>query len=128
MQHLHAHHVFHRDIKPENVLVCDDGQPKLADFGWSVLSAHGRQKTLCGTVDYLAPEMIMGDGYDHRADIWSIGVLCYELLFGNPPFVTDTFLRTSKLIKNADFSFPHSPTITQTAKDFINKAISILPS
>lgn len=87
---------------------------------------HGRQKTLCGTVDYLAPETIRGNGYDHRVDIWSIGVLCYELLFGNPPFVSDTFLRTSQRIKIADFTFPDSPIVSEKAKNFINAVNSHL--
>lgn len=61
------------------------GEIKLADFGWSV-SDGLKRKTFCGTVDYLAPEVVNGNAYDRKADNWAIGVLCYELLVGKPPF------------------------------------------
>jgi serine/threonine protein kinase len=60
----HSHHVIHRDIKPENLLLDHRGNIKIADFGWSVHAPSGRRKTLCGTLDYLPPEMIEGKEYD----------------------------------------------------------------
>jgi len=99
LSHLHSHGVIHRDIKPENILVGKDGEAKLADFGWSIISKYSRCKTLCGTLDYLAPEMLKGIKYDHRVDIWGLGVLTYELLVGSPPFMSDSFRYTSEKIK-----------------------------
>ena len=75
---------MHRDIKPENILN-SFGVLKISDFGWSIYSETKRQ-TFCGTLDYISPEMIAGKYYDFRIDIWSIGVLAFEFLTGNPPF------------------------------------------
>ncbi len=76
--------ILHRDIKPENILI-NNGRCKIADFGWSNVDDEFRN-TFCGTPDYLAPEMINGTGHNEKLDIWTLGVLMYELLHGNPPF------------------------------------------
>lgn len=76
--------IIHRDIKPENVLI-DNGILKIADFGWSNYQDDIRN-TFCGTPDYLAPEMIIGNGHDESLDVWGLGVLMFELLHGKPPF------------------------------------------
>lgn len=80
--------IIHRDIKPENVLIDSDGRAKLADFGWSNFYEENKQReTYCGTPEYLAPEMVTKSGHNESIDIWSIGVLMFELLAGRPPFV-----------------------------------------
>lgn len=76
--------ILHRDIKPENILL-NNGRCKIADFGWSNIDDDFRN-TFCGTPDYLAPEMINGTGHNEKLDIWTLGVLMYELLHGVPPF------------------------------------------
>jgi serine/threonine protein kinase len=95
LQYCHARGVIHRDIKPENLLLAGghaegDGRAhiKLADFGWAVHdpSEHVRRTTLCGTPDYLAPELLEGTPYGSAVDAWSVGVLAYELLVGRTPF------------------------------------------
>lgn len=126
VQHLHSLNVLHRDIKPENILLGDDGEVKLADFGWSVVCSKGRRNTICGTLDYLAPEMLSGGGYDHRVDIWSLGVLCYELLFGKPPFEHQNLSQASNLVKTTNFSFPEKPSVCQEAQDLIRKVSFLL--
>jgi serine/threonine protein kinase len=81
---IHQRHVIHRDIKPENLLLNAKGELKLADFGGSVHAPppfHHR-KTICGTPEYLAPEVVCGRPYTSSVDIWALGVLCYELLAG----------------------------------------------
>ena len=85
---MHRCHVIHRDIKPENVLLGASGQAKLADFGWAVHAPppHHRRTTMCGTPEYLAPEMIADRPYDKSVDVWALGVLAYELLTGRYPF------------------------------------------
>jgi len=82
----HSKHVIHRDIKPENLLIGYKGELKIADFGWSVHAPSSRRTTLCGTLDYLPPEMIENKDHDHTVDIWALGVLAYEFLCGHPPF------------------------------------------
>lgn len=86
LQYCHAKHVIHRDIKPENLLLGLNGELKIADFGWSVHAPHSRRRTLCGTLDYLPPEMVEGREHDEHVDSWSLGVLTYEFLTGGPPF------------------------------------------
>jgi serine/threonine protein kinase len=82
----HSKHIIHRDIKPENLLLGYRGEVKIADFGWSVHAPSSRRNTLCGTLDYLPPEMIENKEHDHSVDIWALGVLTYEFLVGSPPF------------------------------------------
>lgn len=77
------HNVIHRDLKPENLLMSTDGTIKLADFGWATYRAG---ESVVGSVHYNAPEMLRYKRYDYRSDIWSLGVLVYELLCGEQPF------------------------------------------
>ena len=74
---VHENKVIHRDIKPENLLLDAEDNLKIADFGWSTIAKHKR-KTFCGTLDYLAPEMLSDGVYDNRVDVWALGVLCYQ--------------------------------------------------
>ena len=119
LQLVHAHHVMHRDIKPENLLLDADDNLKIADFGWSTIS-KSKRNTFCGTLDYLAPEMLQEGVYDHRIDIWALGVLMYECLFGAPPFeVPDSVEATHECIKERAVSFPDEPSISDDAKALI---------
>ncbi|KAJ1354644.1 hypothetical protein KIN20_011638 [Parelaphostrongylus tenuis] len=86
LSYCHVRRVIHRDIKPENILLDRKGNAKIADFGWAVVSADSRRETLCGTLDYLPPEMISGKTHDHTVDNWAIGILLHEMLVGRPPF------------------------------------------
>lgn len=76
--YLHGRNVIHRDIKPENLLLGHDDQLKIADFGWSVHEPNSLRTTLCGTMDYLSPEMVHGKPHTKAVDLWSLGVLTYE--------------------------------------------------
>ncbi|KAH7725659.1 aurora kinase A [Aphelenchoides avenae] len=105
LNYCHSKNVIHRDIKPENILISDDGTLKIADFGWSV-HASSRRHTMCGTLDYLPPEMVKGQKHDEKVDYWSVGVLCYEFLVGKPPFETKSTQETYQRIMNVEFAFP----------------------
>ncbi|XP_048334745.1 serine/threonine-protein kinase Aurora-3 isoform X2 [Ziziphus jujuba] len=89
LAYCHEKDVIHRDIKPENLLLDHEGRLKIADFGWSVQS-RSKRHTMCGTLDYLAPEMVENKAHDYAVDNWTLGVLCYEFLFGAPPFEAET--------------------------------------
>ena len=91
--HAHAQGIVHRDIKPENVLVTTDGVVKVADFGLARAFADGRATqagAVTGTVQYLAPEQIRGEPADPRSDLYSLGIVTYELLTGKLPFTGET--------------------------------------
>lgn len=110
LDYCHSKNVLHRDIKPENLLVGAGGEIKIADFGWSVHAPTSRRKTLCGTLDYLAPEMVEGKEHDKYIDNWSLGILLYEFLVGEPPFEAETHSLTYKRIQRIDLHFPrHVP-------------------
>ena len=81
---MHSKHgIIHRDIKPENILIDSLGSIKLADFGWSNYHEKDQVRySYCGTPDYVAPEMIGGQGYNTSIDYWHVGVLIFELLSG----------------------------------------------
>ena len=86
LSYLHSKHVIHRDIKPENLLLGINGELKIGDFGWSVHAPSNRRTTLCGTLDYLPPEMVEGREHNEKVDYWALGVLTYEFIVGSPPF------------------------------------------
>jgi len=89
--YLHASFVIHRDIKPENCLLDGAGEVKLADFGGAVHAPppYDVRTTMCGTPEYLAPEVLSNAGYGAAVDAWALGVLCFELLNGRTPFAID---------------------------------------
>lgn len=122
LKYLHRKHVIHRDIKPENILVGIHDEIKISDFGWSVHAPNRRRATLCGTLDYLPPEMIKSgskdNSYDEKVDLWSLGVLTYEFLVGEAPF-EDTPVMTQRRIARADMSIP--AFVSPEARDLIKK-------
>jgi len=117
----HSRDVLHRDIKPENILVGEDGKLRIGDFGWSVHAPSSKRETVCGTLDYLPPEMVEGSAHDKTADIWSIGILLYEFLVGKPPFETVSYNSTYEKIIRCDYAFP--PWMSDGAKDLIIKLL-----
>jgi serine/threonine-protein kinase len=96
LEHAHRHGIVHRDVKPENVLVTPEGVVKVADFGLAHALAESRVTqapgTVTGTVQYLSPEQIHGEPADPRTDLYSLGIVAYELLTGRPPFSGETSL------------------------------------
>lgn len=121
LAYCHKKHIIHRDIKPENLLVGFKGEIKIADFGWSVHAPSSRRNTLCGTLDYLPPEMVEGREHDEQVDVWSLGVLLYEFLVGNPPFEAEGHNATYRRIQRVDLRFPKG--LSEDSMDLIRKLL-----
>jgi len=129
LKYLHSLEIIHRDIKPENCLLGFMGELKLCDFGWAVYAPASRRSTLCGTLDYLPPEMLAeGPKYDHAVDLWSLGVLTYELLIGMPPFEHNDQCRTQRKIVQLDYEYPAGLQLHYSAKSFIDGLLKLDPS
>ncbi|KAJ6123256.1 Serine/threonine-protein kinase ark1 [Penicillium capsulatum] len=128
LKYLHKKHVMHRDIKPENILVGIHGEIKISDFGWSVHAPNNRRQTMCGTLDYLPPEMLkpgsQDNYYSEKVDLWSLGVLMYEFLVGEAPF-EDTPVMTQRRIARADMQVPSF--VSPEARDLIKKLLILDP-
>jgi 5'-AMP-activated protein kinase catalytic alpha subunit len=112
VDYCHSRGVYHRDIKPENILLDENENLKISDFGLSALTESKRQDgllhTTCGTPAYVAPEVIKRKGYDgSKADIWSCGVVLFVLLAGYVPFNDSNLMDMYRKISNADFKCPN---------------------
>lgn len=105
LQYLHANQIAHRDIKLENILLDSNGVVKLADFGWSVLTDETTRKTVCGTLDYLSPEMLAGS-HTNKTDVWSLGIGLVEMITGSPPFYDLSEQTTVRNIKESEPTLP----------------------
>ena len=122
----HKNHVVHRDIKPENLLLSSTGDLLLADFGWSQKHTDmNKRETLCGTPDYLAPEMLQGESYAESVDIWAVGVLMFEFLAGVTPFYDKDQCITAQRISSAQYQFPSH--FSDGARDLISKLLQADP-
>ncbi|KAF7633881.1 hypothetical protein Mgra_00006743 [Meloidogyne graminicola] len=109
-EYLHNNLIIYRDLKPENMLLDINGIPKLIDFGFAkqLNSEMDKAWTFCGTTEYVAPEVILGEGQDLAVDIWSLGIFLFEMLTGSPPFVSsEPMLTYGSIIKGVQtLTFP----------------------
>lgn len=134
LEHLHAKNILYRDLKPENVLVGADGYIKLTDFGLSKenISGHKDAKSMCGTAEYLSPEILKKEGHGKASDWWSFGAIIYEMLVGLPPFYSKDRTKLYNNIKNedpkVDFPFLSADAIDLCAKLLIKDPASRLGS
>jgi len=114
--------LIHRDIKPENILIKDENIVKICDFGWCVQSDHMQQRnTFCGTLEYMAPEMIQNKNHNHTLDIWSLGILLYELVHGRSPYTGINPREISDKIMRGQIRY--KPGLSNEYKDLVNKIL-----
>ncbi|TRY65794.1 hypothetical protein DNTS_014261 [Danionella cerebrum] len=124
LQYLHLKGIVYRDLKLDNVMLDKEGHIKIADFGMCKedMVGENRATTFCGTPDYIAPEILLGQKYSFSVDWWSFGVLLYEMLIGQSPFQGDD---EDELFESIRMDAPHYPRwITKEAKDLLEKTIN----
>ena len=126
--YLHSNNIIHRDIKPENILIGDDNKLKLCDFGWAKELTLENRSTFCGTMEYMAPEIVGSENYDYSVDIWSLGILLYELLFGHSPFNADSNKNIIFNIKKHELNYDNeNKKISNSCKDLIERLLNENP-
>lgn len=124
LSHLHYRGICYRDLKPENILIDAKGYCVLVDLGFAKVVTD-KTYTLCGTPEYLAPEIILSKGHDKGVDYWAFGVLIYEMLVGRSPFYSYGTDQVSlfKRIVQVKYSFPPGGMVSEPAQDLIQRLI-----
>lgn len=119
LHYLHSNRVIHRDLKPQNILIGGDGKVKLCDFGFarSMSESSLVMTSVKGTPLYMAPELVQEQPYDHTVDLWSIGIILYELFAGEPPFYTKSMYTLLQRIAREDVKYPE--TMSNTFRSFL---------
>jgi len=123
--HMHGHNIAYRDLKPENLVLDSDGYLKITDFGLSKFIIDGNTFTMCGTPDYLAPEIITGQGHGLAVDWWALGVLIFELVASHAPFCDRSMNSMFKNIMVCQFEFPK--VFSLECKDIVNRLLQVSP-
>ncbi|XP_067134197.1 ribosomal protein S6 kinase beta-1-like [Centruroides vittatus] len=123
LEHLHQEGIIYRDLKPENILLDAQGHVKLTDFGLCKESIQEgtMTHTFCGTIEYMAPEILTRSGHGKAVDWWSLGALMYDMLTGAPPFTAENRKKTIEKILKCKLNLP--PYLTPDARDLIRKLL-----
>jgi len=122
LEHLHRQGIIYRDLKPENILLDSRGHVKLTDFGLckeSIIDETSVTHTFCGTIEYMAPEILTRSGHAKAVDWWSLGALMYDMLVGSPPFTAENRKKTIEKILRGKLNLP--PYLTPDARDLIRR-------
>jgi len=119
----HSKNIIHRDLKPENILLQGNGYSKLTDFGFAkVLEPGARTYTLCGTPEYIAPEVLLNKGHGKPVDWWTLGILIYEMIVGQPPFCDEEPMGIYQKILAGKIYFPKY--FDKNAKALVKKLLT----
>ncbi len=128
LHYLHSNRIIHRDMKPQNILLAADGTVKLCDFGFARAMSHNTfvLTSIKGTPLYMAPELVQERPYTHAVDVWSLGVILYELFVGKPPFYTTSIYSLIKKIVNHPPTYPSN--MSSSFKSFLKGVLEKDPN
>ncbi|RVE76239.1 hypothetical protein OJAV_G00009250 [Oryzias javanicus] len=126
--HLHSNGIIYRDLKPENIMLNHQGHIKLTDFGLCKESIHDGSvtHTFCGTIEYMAPEILTRSGHNRAVDWWSLGALMYDMMTGSPPFTAENRKKTIDKILKCKLNLP--PYLTIDARELVKKLLKKNPA
>ena len=120
MKYLLDNNIIHRDLKPQNILISDTGNIKLTDFGFArYFDKDIMIQTICGSPLYMAPEIIKNKKYDHKSDLWSIGIIFYEMLMGEPPYKAKNIYQLIRKIENDIIEIPQKFRLSLICQDLL---------
>ena len=124
LKYLYDNNIFHRDLKPQNILVAENCIIKITDFGLAKECENNNlSDTICGSPIYMAPEIIQKTKYNNKADIWSLGIILYELLTGSSPYNINNFNELVDYIKNNNIEIPENLNISDNAKNLLSNLL-----
>ncbi|KLO13656.1 kinase-like protein [Schizopora paradoxa] len=124
---MHTAGFVHRDLKPDNCLITADGRLKIADFGLAMTLAYGKPSSNCGTPGYIAPEVYERKPYGFEVDMWSLGCIIFEMLFGYVPYDHKDYNEIGYLTCHTDFAFPSDLVLSEAAEHFVRNLLSKVP-
>jgi serine/threonine protein kinase len=114
-------------LKPENLLIDSDGNIKVCDFGWSAMTDNDDRNTFCGTLDYMAPEVMKGEKYSKCVDMWAMGVLLYEMVHGYSVYGKDIGIREKLFLTKRGDEIEYADHISTDLKKFLKKILKSSP-
>jgi len=120
--YLHGKNIIYRDLKPENILINKNGYLKLTDFGFAKIIDNEKTYTLCGTPEYLAPEILLNKGHGKPVDWWTLGIILYEMLVGSDPFGDEDPMKTYQKILKGKINYPKD--MNKDAKSLIKHLLT----
>lgn len=125
LEYLHSQKIIHRDLKLGNLFLNENMCVKIGDFGLATkIDFYGeKKKTICGTPNYIAPEILESKGHSYEVDVWSFGVIIYTLVYGRPPFESKDVKDTYKKIKDCSFSFPENVYSSNNLKVLVSSIL-----
>lgn len=127
VDYLHHKEVIHRDLKPENLLIDAGGNIKVCDFGWSAMTDNDDRNTFCGTLDYMAPEVMKGEKYSKFVDMWALGVLLYEMVHGYSIHGQNLNIREKLFLTKRGDDISYGSHLSHELKSFLQKLLKSNP-
>lgn len=128
LKYLMDNSILHRDLKPQNIMINDENNLKIADFGFARhFQTDTVAETLCGTPLYMAPEIMKHRKYNYKSDLWSVGVILYQMVFGRRPYYANNILDLLKKIENDKLYYPDDVDISYDCKNLIESLLHTNP-